>query len=342
MMLHFENDYSEIAHPAVLQRLVETNLVSVSGYGNDPYCESAKEKIRTACGCPNADVYFLVGGTQANATVISTMLRQGEGVLAADTGHIADHEAGAVEYTGHKVLTIPHVNGKVTPEALQAYLRAFHTGANTDHMVYPGMLYISHPTEYGTLYTKQELTEISAICREHEIPLFLDGARLGYGLVSDGADVTLQDIAGLCDVFYIGGTKVGALCGEAVVFTRGGTPRRFVSLMKQHGALLAKGRVLGAQFDTLFTDDLYVQISKNAIETARILKAAFSEKGYRFYIDSPSNQMFVVLDNETLHRLEKDVVFSVWGPEDENHTIVRFVTAWSTRMEDVQALIALL
>lgn len=341
-MLHFENDYSEIAHPAVLQRLVETNLVSVSGYGNDPYCDSAKEKIRVACHCPNADIYFLVGGTQANATVISTMLRPGEGVIAADTGHIADHEAGAVEYTGHKVLTIPHVDGKVLPEALNAYLRGFYSGANNDHMVCPGMLYISHPTEYGTLYSKQELMEISALCRQYEIPLFLDGARLGYGLVSDGTDVTLPDIAELCDVFYIGGTKVGALCGEAVVFTRGGTPRRFVSLIKQHGALLAKGRVLGVQFDTLFTDDLYTEISKNAIECARVLKAAFAEKGYRFYIDSPSNQMFVVLDNETLERLKKDVVFSVWGPEDENHTIVRFVTAWSTRMEDVRALIELL
>ena len=341
-MLHFENDYSEIAHPAVLQRLVETNLISVSGYGNDPYCDSAKEKIRVACHCPNADIYFLVGGTQANATVISTMLRPGEGVIAADTGHIADHEAGAVEYTGHKVLTIPHVDGKVLPEALSAYLRSFYSGANNDHMVCPGMLYISHPTEYGTLYSKQELMEISALCRQYEIPLFLDGARLGYGLVSDGTDVTLPDIAELCDVFYIGGTKVGALCGEAVVFTRGGTPRRFVSLIKQHGALLAKGRVLGVQFDTLFTDDLYTEISKNAIECARVLKAAFAEKGYRFYIDSPSNQMFVVLDNQTLERLKKDVVFSVWGPEDENHTIVRFVTAWSTRMEDVQALIALL
>ena len=341
-MLHFENDYSEIAHPLILQRLVETNLDSVSGYGNDPYCDSAKQKIRAACACPEADVYFLVGGTQANATVIATMLRQGEGVIAADTGHIADHEAGAVEYTGHKVLTIPHVDGKVLPEALNAYLRGFHSGANNDHMVYPGMLYISHPTEYGTLYTKQELTELSAICREYEIPLFLDGARLGYGLVSDGTDVTLPDIASACDVFYIGGTKVGALCGEAVVFTRGGTPRRFVSLIKQHGALLAKGRVLGVQFDTLFTDDLYTKISENAIETARVLKAAFKEKGYRTYIDSPSNQMFVVLDNETLERLKKDVVFSVWGPEDENHTIVRFVTCWSTRMEDVQALIALL
>ena len=341
-MLHFENDYSEIAHPLILQRLVETNLDSVSGYGNDPYCDSAKQKIRAACACPEADVYFLVGGTQANATVIATMLRQGEGVIAADTGHIADHEAGAVEYTGHKVLTIPHENGKVMPAALLAYLRSFHSGANNDHMVYPGMLYISHPTEYGSLYTKQELTELSAICREYEIPLFLDGARLGYGLVSDGTDVTLPDIASACDVFYIGGTKVGALCGEAVVFTRGGTPRRFVSLIKQHGALLAKGRVLGVQFDTLFTDDLYTKISENAIETAWVLKAAFKEKGYRTYIDSPSNQMFVVLDNETLERLKKDVVFSVWGPEDENHTIVRFVTAWSTRMEDVQALIALL
>ena len=263
-MLSFVNDYSEGAHEKILERLMETNRESLSGYGTDKYCDSAKEKIRAACSCPEADVYFLVGGTQTNQTVIDALLNQYEGVIAAETGHVSVHEAGAIEYTGHKVLTISPKEGKISAFDIRRYLETFYNDANHEHMVFPGMVYISHPTEYGTLYSKQELEEISALCGEYEIPLYLDGARLGYGLVSEGTDVTLADIAKYCDAFYIGGTKVGALCGEAVVFPRK-TPAHFMTIVKQHGALLAKGRLTGIQFDTLFTDGLYLEISKNAI-----------------------------------------------------------------------------
>ena len=227
-MISFENDYIQGAHPEVLKRLTETNLEPLSGYGTDPYCESAREKIRRECGCPEAEIHFLVGGTQTNAVVIDAMLKGFEGVAAADTGHVAVHEAGAVEYTGHKVLTIPHHSGKIDPGELKEYLEGFYQDANHEHMVFPGMVYLSHPTELGTLYSRKELEEISQICREYEIPLFLDGARLGYGLMSSDTDVTLQDVAQLCDVFYIGGTKVGALCGEAVVFPEK-APRHFLT-----------------------------------------------------------------------------------------------------------------
>ena len=337
-MLVFENDYSEGAHEKVLQRLVETNMKQLSGYGMDPYCESAKKKICEACGCPDAEVYLLTGGTQTNQVVISTMLQPYEGVVAAETGHVSSHEAGAIEYSGHKVLTLPQHEGKIQPKDLADYLNDFYSDGNHEHMVFPGMVYISHPTEYGTLYTKGELAELSDICQEYKIPLYLDGARLGYGLAAADTDVTLQDIADYCDVFYIGGTKVGALCGEAVVFTKDNAPWHFITMVKQHGALLAKGRVLGVQFDALFTDHLYEKISKNAIETADRLKEIFREKGYPFYIESPTNQVFIVLENEKMKELEENVRFSFWKKADETHTVVRFATSWATRMEDVEKL----
>ena len=283
-MLSFENDYSEGAHEKILQRFMETNLEKVSGYGSDPYCESAKQKIREACECPQADVYFLTGGTQTNAVVISSMLESYEGVVAAQTGHVACHEAGAIEYSGHKVITVPQYKGKMKAEDLKNCLKTFWDDESHEHMVFPGMVYISHPTEYGTLYTKAELEEISSVCRSYNIPLFLDGARLIYGLVSKETDVTLQDLAELCDVFYIGGTKAGTLCGEAVVFTGNCMPKHFLTRVKQHGALLAKGRLLGVQFDALFTDDLYLEIGKNAIETAAVLKEGLKKKGYQFFL----------------------------------------------------------
>ncbi len=270
-MLSFECDYTEGAHEEILKRLAQTNMEQVSGYGCDKYCDAAKEKIRTLCNCPEADIYFLVGGTQTNQTVIDSMLLQYEGVVAADTGHVNSHEAGAIEFTGHKVLTIPQKEGKIESEQLLNYLQTFYADDSHDHMVFPGMVYISHPTEYGTLYTKKELEEISAVCRRYHMPLYLDGARLGYGLMSKNTDVTLQDIAQYCDVFYIGGTKVGALCGEAVVFTKNNTPKHFMTIVKQHGALLAKGRLLGIQFDTLFTNALYFKISAHAIVMAQFL-----------------------------------------------------------------------
>ncbi len=337
-MLSFENDYIAGAHPEILKRLAETNLESLSGYGTDPYCASAREKIRAACQAKEADVYFLVGGTQTNSVVISSMLRSYDGVLCADTGHINTHEAGAIEYTGHKVLPLPQKQGKISPNDLERYLSDFYGDENHEHMVFPGMVYISHPTEYGTLYTKDELTSLSELCRAYHIPLYMDGARLGYGLAGSGTDVSLGDIARLCDVFYIGGTKVGALCGEAVVFPKGNAPAHFLTIAKQHGALLAKGRLLGIQFDVLFTDDLYLQISKNAIQAAEALKSIIKEKGYPFYLESPTNQQFILLENSRLEKLKKEVAFSFWDKADENHTIVRFATSWSTTSDDLKKL----
>lgn len=341
-MLHFTNDYSEGAHEKILQRLLDINREKLPGYGSDRYCASAKQKIREACACPQADIYFLAGGTQTNMTVIDAMLKPYEGVVAAVTGHISSHEAGAVEFTGHKVLEIGHDCGKLSANALKKYLRDFYEDENHEHMVFPGMVYLSHPTEYGTLYTKKELEELSSVCRDYKIPLYLDGARLGYGLVGRGTDVRLEDIAKYCDVFYIGGTKVGALCGEAVVFTKQNTPAHFMTHIKQHGALLAKGWLLGIQFDVLFTDHLYLKISENAIRTAEILKKAFREKGYTFYLDSPTNQIFMILENEKMKKLQEKVAFSFWEKADEEHTVVRFATSWATEEADVRKLISLL
>ena len=341
-MLSFQNDYQEGAHEKILKRLMETNLEPQSGYGSDSYTESAKEKIRKVCECPQADVWFLTGGTQTNQNVIDAMLQPYEGVVAASTGHVSVHEAGAIEFTGHKVLTIPQHEGKIYAEELESYLRGFWEDTDHEHMVFPGMVYISHPTEYGTLYTRSELENISAICEAYDIPLYLDGARLGYGLMSDNTDVTLGVISSCCDVFYIGGTKVGALCGEAVVFTKDNTPKHFLTHIKQHGALLAKGRLLGIQFDTLFTDDLYTKISRNAIDTAMKLKKALQEKGYQLYIDSPTNQQFIILENNKKEELAKKVRFDFWEKYDEDHTVIRFATSWGTKMEDIDALIELL
>ena len=342
MKVSFESDYTTGAHPLIMKRLTETNLEPLSGYGADPYCESAKEKIKKACDCETAEVEFLVGGTQTNLIVISTMLKDYEGVVAAKTGHISTHEAGAIEYTGNKVLEIPHKDGKINPDTLQKYMDGFYADSNHEHMVFPGMVYVSHPTEYGTLYSKDELTKISDICQSYDIPLFLDGARLGYGLMSMESDLTLPDIARLCDVFYIGGTKVGALCGEAVVFTKQKKPRHFMTSVKKRGALLAKGRLLGIQFHTLFTDDLYFKISRHAIVMAEKLKAVFRKNGFDFYLESPTNQQFIIMENQQMEKLKEHVVFSFWEKYDENHTVVRFATSWSTTDEDINALEKLL
>ena len=340
-MLYFENDYCEGAHEEILKKLVETNLEKTSGYGTDPYCASAREKIRAACSCPEADVFFVSGGTQANVIVIAAMLRRYEGVVAAVTGHIHGHEAGAVEYTGHKVLALPQTDGKLSAADLREYLETYYADANHEHMTFPGMVYISYPTEYGTLYTKAELEALHQICAQYQIPLFMDGARLGYGLASPACDLTLSDLARLTDVFYIGGTKVGALCGEAVVFPHG-APAHFMTMVKQQGGLLAKGRLLGLQFDVLFTDDLYMKISRNAIAAAETLKAALREKGYRFFLDSPTNQIFVVLENAQLQALEGKAKFGFWEKFDDTHTVVRIATSWATRMEEIRQLIELL
>lgn len=284
----------------------------------------------------------MVGGTQTNAIVIDSLLKPYEGVVCADNGHINTHEAGAIEFTGHKVLVLPGECGKLKADVLQDYLATFYADENHEHAVFPGMVYISHPTEYGTLYSKAELEQLAAVCHTYEIPLYLDGARLGYGLMSSETDVTLDDVATLCDVFYIGGTKVGALCGEAVVFTKNNTPKHFMTIVKQRGALLAKGRLLGVQFDALFTNNLYFDISKHAIRMAELLKQGLLEKGYRFFIDSPTNQQFIILENAKMEELKKGVAFSFWEKYDENHTVVRFATSWATKEEDVNALLNLL
>jgi len=322
--------------------VVRTNFENLAGYGANKYCESAKAKIRKACESENADVYFLVGGTQTNALVINSMLQSYEGVIVAETGHISVHEAGAIELTGHKVLTLPHHNGKINVNEVKGYLQTFYADENHEHMVFPGMVYISHPTEYGTLYTKNELTEISETCKKYEIPLFLDGARLAYGLVAKDTDVTLPDIAQFCDVFYFGGTKAGALLGEAVVFTKNNTPKNFVTRIKQHGALLAKGRLLGVQFDTLFSDDLYKRIGKHAIDLAEKLKNILHKKNYRFYLESPTNQQFIIIKNTKMEELAKNVSFSFWEKYDENYTVIRLATSWATTEKDLNELVKLL
>lgn len=341
-MLSFENDYNTGAHELILKKLAETNLETYSGYGNDDYCEQAIKKIKEACHCPEAEIYFLVGGTQTNSVVISTTLKDYEGVLSANTGHINVHEAGAIEYTGHKVLGLPHHNGKIDAKELKEYMETFYSDETYPHMVFPGMIYISQPTEYGTLYTKQELKTISELCHTYNIPLFIDGARLGYALASSENNVSLKDLAELSDIFYIGGTKVGALCGEAVVFTKHNAPKHFQTMAKQHGALLAKGRLLGIQFDTLFTDNLYLKISKHAINMAEELKHALQEKGYKFYFKSPTNQQFIILENTHMKELSEKVKFSFWEKIDENHTAVRFVTCRSTTLNDIEELKKLL
>lgn len=341
-MISFESDYIAGAHPQIIARLTETNTEILSGYGTDKYCESAKEKIRRACGCPTAEVEFLTGGTQTNAVVISTMLKDYEGVVAAKTGHINVHEAGAIENTNHKVLELPHENGKIAPETLAAYLESFYADCNHEHMVFPGMVYITHPTEYGTLYTKQELTKISELCHAYKIPLYLDGARLGYGLMSRRTDVTLKDIATLCDVFYIGGTKVGALCGEAVVFTKQNKPPYFMTSVKKRGALLAKGRLLGIQFDTLFTDELYFEISRHGIDMAEQLKTVLRETNQRFYLETPTNQQFIIWEKKRFEALQEKVAVSFWEDYDNEHVVVRLATSWSTTEAEINQLRSLL
>lgn len=334
-MLSFECDYNVGAHPKLLQRLLETNLVRQSGYGADEYTASAKEKIRAVCGDPEADVFFLAGGTQTNQVVIDTCLSPVEGVISADTGHINAHEAGAVEFTGHKIIAIPHDCGKLRAGDVEACIETIITDENVDHLVRPGMVYISHPTEYGTLYTKAELTELSSVCRKHGIKLFMDGARLGYGLESSGTDVTLRDVTELCDAFYIGGTKVGALCGEAVVFPRGGAPKYFFTAVKQHGALLAKGRLIGIQFDTLFTDGLYFEISRNAIRAADRMREILKSAGYRFHIETVTNQIFVILTPEEYDTLGRKIKFGFWERLSDGNIVVRFASSWATTDEDV-------
>ena len=348
-MLHFDSDYLEGAHPAIIERLVATNLDQTSGYGTDEVCERARARIREACEAPDAAVYFLVGGTQTNAAVADQILRPWEGIVCATTGHITAHEAGAVEACGRKTLPLPQHDGKLDAAEVRALCEAYWADENREHIVAPGAVYISHPTEYGTVYSLAELEGLAQVCRDFGMRLFMDGARLGYGLAAAGADVTLPDIARLCDAFYIGGTKVGALCGEAVVFTRPGLDDHFFTLMKKRGALLAKGRFLGLQFDVLFEQEegpdgtlalRYENAGRHAVELAQRLADGFRAKGYELHLDSPTNQQFVALDDAARERLARHASFGFWERTPDGRTVVRFATSWATQSEAVDELLA--
>lgn len=337
-MIYFNSDYTAGAHTEVLDALTNTNFEHTVGYGLDPYTAEAKALIRKAIGCADAEVIFLVGGTQTNATAIDGILARHEGVLAADSGHIAVHESGAIEASGYKVLTLPEYCGKVRAEDVDRYITEFYRDETYQHMVAPGMLYISQPTEYGTIYSLEELEGLSAVCHKHNIPLYIDGARMGYGLTAEGADFTLKDIARLADVFYIGGTKCGALFGEALVVTNRALLKNLFPLVKQHGALLAKGRLLGLQFRALFRDGLYERICGNAVRLALRLREIVRMAGYEVVIESPTNQQFFRLPNEVIDRLRESVSFDYWGPRGEESSVVRFVTSWATTDADIEEL----
>lgn len=339
-MILFNSDYTEGAHPRILERLMETNLEQTTGYGEDAYCEAAREAIRKVCDAPEADVHFLVGGTQANFTVISSALKPYQGVLCADTGHINVHETGAVEACGHKVLALPGKDGKITAEQIRNAHDLHWSDESHEHIAQPKMVYISHPTELGTLYTKGELEEIGRVCRECGLYLFLDGARLGYGLMATGTDVTIADIAKICDVFYIGGTKVGAFFGEAVVIMNPQLKPDFRYCIKQKGGMLAKGRLLGIQFLELFRDGLYFEIAKHAIDMAMILKEGLKEKGYSFFMDSVTNQQFIMIEDEKLEKIREKYGVTYQQRYDETHSVIRLCTSWATTEENVRSLLA--
>lgn len=337
-MIHLESDYNNGAHPAVLRHFLDTNDERSQSYGDDRFSLAARDLIREACQAPQAQVYFLAGGTQTNATIIDCVLQPYEGVLCCETAHINVHEAGAVEFTGHKVLTLPPHDGKVMADDLRRWLEAYFADETAEHMVRPGMVYITFPTELGTLYTLNELRDLRAICTQYNLLLYVDGARLAYGLAAS-PDVTLPLLAELADVFYIGGTKCGALCGEAVVFPRGEVPSHMLSRIKRHGALLAKSRVVGVQFQALFTDGRYLLLGAEAVRLAMRLRSLFVERlGYQPFIDSPTNQQFYVIPNTDLPRLREHIGFEVWCPVSATHTACRFVTSWATTEAEIQTL----
>ena len=338
-MIRFNCDYLEGAHPRIMEKLTETNFVQTPGYGEDEYCERAREIIREKCGAPDAYVQFLVGGTQTNTTVIASILKPYQGVLSANTGHINVHETGAIEATGHKVLALPSEDGKVKAEQVEEAYDAHWADASHEHIVQPGMVYISHPTENGTLYKKEELKALYETCQKLGLPLFMDGARLGYGLMSEGTDLTWKDLAEYTDVFYIGGTKVGALFGEAVVITNPALAKDFRYMIKQRGGMLAKGRLLGLQFETLLKDGLYEEIAGKAVKQAMRLKEAFLDKGYPLLYDSYTNQQFPIMPNVQLKKLEEKYSFELWCTMDAEYSAVRFCTSWATKDEDIDTLL---
>ncbi|KXT77583.1 threonine aldolase family protein [Streptococcus sp. DD13] len=340
--INVANDYLQGTHPAILNRMVESNEMELTGYGTDPITASAVERIRQACACPKAEVRFLLGGTQTNQIAIACLLKSYQGVIAAKTGHVSVHEAGAIEFGGHKVLELDTPDGKLTADQIQQTIEDYWADGNHEHMVMPGMVYISQPTELGTLYSKEELTAISQVCKEQKVKLFVDGARLAYALACPENDTSLADIACLCDAFYIGGTKCGAMFGEALVIPDPSLIPHLTTIIKQHGALLAKGRLLGIQFDELFKDKLYDRIGQEAIHYANQIRQACKEAGLPLYFENPTNQVFCIVTEEEKEKIAKDVLFSFWEKYDDHHTVIRFATSWSTRAEDVEKLCQIL
>ena len=340
--LNFASDYLEGAHPLILEKLLAANLEKNPGYSADKYCASAKEKIRKACNAPDAEIHFLVGGTQTNAMVIKYLLSPYQGVIAPATGHISLHESGAIEHGGHKVLCVPEYNGKLKATDVEKLVKDFQNDGNKDMMVMPGMVYISQPTESGTLYSLAEMEEIAGICRENGLYFYVDGARLAYALACPENDVRLSDLARLCDCFYIGGTKCGALMGEAVVFPKPGLIPYFYPLTKQHGAMLAKGWLLGLQYDVLFTHGFYEDIGKNAIIYANRIRKKVTEKGWKLCFGSPTNQVFVEVTEEIYGKIQEKVIVSFWEKTREGYTTIRFATSWATTKEDTEKLLAVL
>lgn len=334
----FASDYQEGAHPDIIKRLSETNFISVPGYGMDEFCLRAKDRIRQTCHAPNAEIEFLSGGTQTNRVMIDALLKSYEGVISADSGHVNAHEAGAIESGGHKVLTIKGHNGKITAEQIEQYICDYEHDDNHEHMVHPGMVYLSQPTEYGTLYSLSELQAIHEVCHKHHIYLYVDGARLAYALACKENDVSLSNLAELCDAFYIGGTKCGALIGEAVVIPDPSLIPHLFTIIKAHGALLAKGRLLGIQFDELFKDDLYMHIGESAITYADEIRKILTDNHYTLCFDSPTNQVFFVIDNQKLDTLNKYVQYGFWEKYDDNKSIIRFATSWATKEDDIMKL----
>lgn len=339
-MIRFNCDYSEGAHPRILEKLAQTNLEQAPGYGQDTYCRQAADLIKSLCQTPQAEVHFLAGGTQTNLTVIAACLRPYQTVISADSGHINVHETGAIEATGHRILTVPEQNGKLTAEQIARCCKEHWLDDNPEFAPQPKLVYISFPTEYGTLYSKEELSAIRRVCDENNLFLFADGARLGYGLEAPGNDVTLADLAACCDVFYIGGTKIGALLGEAVVIVNPKLQKDFRYFMKQKGAMLAKGRILGIQFLALFEDGLYFKLSKHADEMAQIIRQACAECGFEFLYDSPTNQQFPIMPDDLIKQLEELYAFSHTKRLDYRRSAIRICTSWATRREDVEQLVA--
>ena len=337
-MIYFQNDYLLGAHPEILKALIDTNDLPMAGYGSDTLTLSAQDKIKHVIHSTTSDVYFLTGGTQTNKIVIDCILDRHEGVISASTGHIFTNEAGAIEASGHKVLTIPSLDGKISAEQIKELVDRFYQDPSHSHKVHPGMIYLTHPTELGTMYTKSELTAIYDMAQQLNLPVFIDGARLLYALAADKNDIQLSDLAQLSDIFYIGGTKAGLLCGEAIIFKENMMPSHFFTFVKQNGALNAKGRLIGAQFDRLFTDYLWQEIGQVGIQRAKELVAVFEKHHIEFYLKTPTNQQFVILDNDLYHKLSKNVQMTYWSPANDEQTVVRFVTSWSTKHEDITAL----